>query len=171
MNVSAADRHRARGPMLEAYLETGFNYRMTDLQAAMGIVQAGRLPSIVARRRELAATYHELLAGLPGVRAVTDPPHGTTNYQSFWVVCDGWTEADRDAALAGLAARGISARRGIMAAHREPAYREHPHRPLPATEHLTSRSLILPLWHDLTADDLRTVVDGLRDALPASVAA
>jgi perosamine synthetase len=83
MSVSAAQRHSCGRVVLESYLETGFNYRMTDIQAAVGLVQLGRLDAIVARRRELAGRYHELLADVPGLVTVTDPPHGTTNYQSF----------------------------------------------------------------------------------------
>ena len=171
MNVSAAERHAARGSVVEAYLEMGFNYRMTDLQAAMGLVQVGRLASIVDGRRRLASAYHELLAEVPDVRAVTDPAHGRTNYQSFWVICDDWSEADRDEALSQLANLGISARRGIMAAHREPAYAGYLHGPLPVTEHLTTRSLILPLSHALTLDDIRYIVDTLHAVVTASVAA
>ncbi len=63
MNVSAADRHASAQPVLEQYLETAFNYRMTDIQAAVGLVQLGRLAELVAHRRALAARYHELLAG------------------------------------------------------------------------------------------------------------
>ncbi|HEX4705647.1 MAG TPA: DegT/DnrJ/EryC1/StrS family aminotransferase, partial [Pseudonocardiaceae bacterium] len=62
MNVSAADRHAAGKPIVEQYLETGFNYRMTDLQAAVGIVQLGRLPELVEWRRAMAKRYHKLLA-------------------------------------------------------------------------------------------------------------
>ncbi len=60
----------------ESYDEVGYNFRMTDLQAAVGIVQLGRLPEVVARRRELAATYAKFLAEVPGLRTVADPAWG-----------------------------------------------------------------------------------------------
>ena len=98
---------------------------MTDIQAAVGLVQLGRLPEMVARRRELAARYADAVAGLPGLRRWRDPAWGTTNYQSFWVEVAArrtrWTASE---VLAHLAAAGVSARRGIMAAHLEPAYAE-----------------------------------------------
>lgn len=170
MSVSAADRHAAGSAgssVVEEYLETGFNYRMTDIQAALGLVQLGRLDVIVARRRALAVRYHELLAPL-GVRTVTDPPHGTTNYQSFWVVLPEKAPSV-PTVLAALASAGVSARRGIMAAHLEPAYADHPHGPLPVTELLTRRSLILPLHHDLTENEQRHVVDALALAIDLAV--
>jgi perosamine synthetase len=163
MDVSAADRHASTGPVFEHYLETGYNYRMTDIQAAVGLVQLGRLDAMVSRRRELAAHYHELLDGVPGLRAVRDPAYGQGNYQSFWVLLDEEFPGDRDAALARLAAAGISARRGIMAAHLEPAYQGHAHVALPATERLTRDSLILPLFHTMTAAQQRRVADALLE--------
>jgi perosamine synthetase len=162
MNVSAADRHRSAQPILEAYLETGYNYRMTDIQAAVGLVQLDRLDGIIAQRRELAARYHELLADVPGAVPVRDPAYGTTNYQSFWVLLNPEFGATRDEALAALAAAGVSARRGIMAAHLEPAYEGHPHAGLGNTERLTRDSLILPLHHAVTEDDQQYIVDVLR---------
>jgi dTDP-4-amino-4,6-dideoxygalactose transaminase len=162
MNVSAADRHASKQPVLEAYLETAYNYRMTDIQAAVGLVQLGRLPGLVAQRRELAARYHELLAGIDGLVPVRDPAYGQTNYQSFWVLLDGFP-AGRDEVLAELAARGVSARRGIMAAHLEPAYSDVAPVSLPVTERITSESLILPLHHALTADDQDYIAGILRE--------
>ena len=162
MNVSAADRHASSQPVLEAYLETAYNYRMTDIQAAVGLVQLGRLAGLVAQRRALAARYQELLAGLDGLVPVRDPAYGQTNYQSFWVLLDGFP-VGRDEVLAELAAQGVSARRGIMAAHLEPAYADVTPGPLPVTERLTRDSLILPLHHALTADDQDYIVGILRD--------
>jgi dTDP-4-amino-4,6-dideoxygalactose transaminase len=165
MSVSASDRHASGQVAPESYLETGFNFRMTDVQAAIGLVQLSRLDGMVARRRELAARYQEALADLPGLRTVRDPAWGTTNYQSFWVVLPADAAISRNDLLDALAAAGISARRGIMAAHLEPAYAGHPHQPLPVTEHLTANTLILPLFHDLAPSEQDQVVDAVRAAL------
>lgn len=168
MSVSAADRDAAdRGggaPVLESYDELGFNYRMTDVQAAIGLVQLGRLTEMVARRRELAERYRRLLARVPGLRLVSDPVdaegrvYGETNYQACWVLLEPEFPVRRDAMLGRLAAAGISARRGIMAAHLEPAYADVARGPLPVTEMLTRESLILPLFHELTEDQQDRVV-------------
>jgi len=163
MNISAAEREASATPVLEAYLETGYNYRMTDIQAAVGLVQLGRLPAIVAQRREVAARYHELLSDVDGVTPVRDPAHGTTNYQSFWVLLP--EGSDRNEVLAELAGAGVMARRGIMAAHLEPAYADVHSLPLPTTERLTRDSLILPLHHELSEADCEHVVTVLRKAL------
>ncbi|MGS2616991.1 DegT/DnrJ/EryC1/StrS family aminotransferase [Micromonospora sp. LZ34] len=162
MNVSAADRHASAQPVLEAYLETAFNYRMTDIQAAIGLVQLGRLAELVTHRRALAARYHELLADIEGLVPVRDPEYGETNFQAFWVLINREYGVGRDEVLAELAAEGVSARRGIMAAHLEPAYADVTPAPLPGTELLTRDSLILPLHHALTEDDQDHIVAVLR---------
>ena len=164
MSVSAAERHASTQVVLEQYLEVGFNYRMTDVQAAIGLVQLTRLAGIVQRRRELAERYHAMLADVPGLRMARDPAWGTTNYQSFWVLLPDESPVGRNDVLAELARQGISARRGIMAAHLETAYAGVEHDPLPATETLTARSLILPLYHDLQDSDQHRVVSALRTA-------
>lgn len=163
MSVSASDRHAAMLTPAEEYLELGFNYRMTDLQAAVGIVQLDRLPVIVRRRREIAARYQDAFAGIAGVRTVVDPPHSRANFQSFWIEVRPPYPLDRESLLAHLARRGISARRGIMAAHRQPAYKNHPAPPLPVTERLTDTTLILPVHHHLTDREQDRVIDAVRN--------
>jgi perosamine synthetase len=163
MNASAAQRHASGTTALETYLEVGFNYRMTDIQAAVGLVQLGKLDAMVARRRELAARYDTLLADVPGLEPVRDPAYGEGNFQSYWVLpCEGFP-VGRDDLLAALSEAGISARRGIMAAHLEPAYRGHPHRPLPVTERISRHSLILPLFHTMTEKQQDRVVAVLHE--------
>ena len=93
-----------------------------------------------------------------------DPLYGTTNYQSFWVVLPDDFPVTRDDLLQRMMDNQISPRRGIMAAHLEPAYAGHPHIGLPVTERLTSRSVILPLFHQMTEDEQDRVVGVLREA-------
>jgi dTDP-4-amino-4,6-dideoxygalactose transaminase len=164
MDVSAAQRHASRQPVIEHYLEVGFNYRMTDVQAAIGLVQLAKLDRLIARRRALAARYQEMLASLPGLSMAGDPAYGRTNYQSFWVLLPDGFGTSRDDLLRLLAEAGISARRGIMAAHTEPAYAQHLHRPLPVTERLTAGSLILPLFHQMTETEQDQVVSVIHAA-------
>ncbi|QAY61776.1 DegT/DnrJ/EryC1/StrS family aminotransferase [Microbacterium protaetiae] len=169
MSVSAADRHTSVLPPAEEYTEVGYNFRMTDLQAAVGLVQLGRLPQIVARRRELASRYQEHIADIPGLRAVVDPEYGTGNFQSFWVEVDEGYPVDREGLLEALAHADISARRGIMASHRQPPYRDlTPESGLPVTERLNDRTLILPLFHTLSEADQDRVIAVLRNPVGVS---
>jgi len=164
MSVSASDRHQATKPVFEQYLETGFNYRMTDIQAAVGCVQLSRLETILLRRRALAARYQERLGDIPDLVMAHDPPYGTTNYQSFWVALPDGFPTSRGVLLQMMMDQGISPRRGIMAAHLEPAYLGHPYQPLPHTERLSLQSLILPLYPQMTEVQQDRVVAVLRKA-------
>jgi dTDP-4-amino-4,6-dideoxygalactose transaminase len=157
----------SRHPVIESYLEVGFNYRMTDIQAAVGLVQLTKLDEMVERRRELASRYQAMLSDVPGLRTVRDPAWGESNYQSFWVELDGDFPLSRNELLSALAAAGVSARAGIMAAHRQPAYADHPHGDLPVTERLTDNTLILPLFHTMSEDDQAMVVGAIRGAAGA----
>lgn len=165
MDMSAAARHAAGSRVvLESYLEVGYNYRMTDIQAAVGLVQLGKLPAMVDRRRAVVAAYRERLAGVEGLVPVTEPDWARSNYQSFWVLLDDAWPHSRNETLQLLADRGVQARRGIMAAHLEPAYREFADLELPATVALSARSLILPVFHSITDDEIDRVVTALIEA-------
>ena len=165
MGVSAAERHATLISPPERYEEVGFNFRMTDLQAAMGLVQLTRLDAIVTRRRVLAARYRAALGAVPGIRVVDDPAHGTSSFQSLWIEVGDAHRVDREGLLAALATRGVSARRGIMASHRQPAYagRDTGTASLAVTERLADRMLILPLFHAMTVAEQDRVIAVVRD--------
>lgn len=164
MSVSAAERHANQQPVIEQYLEVGFNYRMTDIQAAVGLVQLRKLDRMVARRRALAERYQSCLGDIPGLVTARDPAYGTTNYQGFWIVLPDGFPVSRNELMRMLAEAGVSARRGVMAAHLEPAYADRKGPQLPVTERLTSDSLILPLFHDMTHEQQDLVVSVIRGA-------
>jgi perosamine synthetase len=165
MNVSAAARHVEQRVVIERYDEVGYNYRMTDIQAAIGLVQLGRLDEIIERRRELAQRYQCLLSQISGLRTISDPCFGLTNFQSFWVALPADFPVARNDLLQMLADAGISSRRGIMAAHLEPAYANLVRDvQLPVTERLSASTLIIPLFHQLTAAEQNRVVDVISAA-------
>lgn len=165
MAVTAHERHASQTVVLESYAELGFNYRLTDLQAAVGLAQLAKLDAMVAERRRLADRYREALADTPGLSLPGDPPYGTTNYQSYVVRLDDELPVDRDAVMQQLLDQGIATRRGIMAAHLEPACAALPAGALPVTERLTRRSLILPLFHGMTDAQLDHVAEALDRAV------
>ena len=166
ITVSMNDRVRSLLDPPEVCLEVGFDYRMTDLQAAVGIVQLRRLAQVVERRRAIASQYVSSLEGLRGLRFVADPPYGTTNFQSFWVEVLPGFPVSREGLLSRLADAGISAKRGVMAAHRQPAYRwcDTGNAGLQHTERLTDRTLILPVFHELDNVSMNRVVNTIRAA-------
>ena len=162
MSVPAEVRHQAKHAIVERYLELGYNYRMTDIQAAIGVEQMKKLDGLIARRRELAARYTQLLSQIEGLVPPFEPQYGWHTYQSYMVLLEGpWP---REEVMQSLLDRGIATRRGIMAIHLEPYYRtRYPDLRLPVTEHVTSRGLILPLYPQMTEAEQDYVVAALRD--------
>lgn len=166
MSLSTAERHRAGGVVFEEYREVGYNYRLTDIQAAVGREQLKRLPAMVAARRRLAARYLEALAGHPCLRLPQEPPWARSNWQSFWITLAPDCPLSQLEVMQALKARGIDTRRGVMCAHREPAYRGLPLRfPLPVSEMLQDRSIILPLYPEMTEEEQERVISALREVL------
>jgi dTDP-4-amino-4,6-dideoxygalactose transaminase len=163
MNVSGDVRHSAREVIFESFDELGYNYRMTDIQAAVGLEQLKRLPALVARRRALAAHYHALLLDIPGLGIPAEPKWGRSNWQSYAMrLPEG---RDQRAVMQELLDRGISSRRGVMCAHLENAYADVPLRfPLPHSEAAQDRTILLPLFPQMTQTDQDRVVSALADA-------
>ncbi len=180
MSVADSVRHASRTVVLEEYSEPGFNYRLTDIQAAVGREQLKRLPEMVSRRRALAARYAQKLAGVSGIRAPREPEWARSNWQSYAVrIPDG---VDQRGVMQHMLDAGVSTRRGVMNAHREPAYPPGSwhcgvsHAPctcggqggcacLRRGEQLQDASIVLPLFHQMTEAEQDSVVQALDAAI------
>lgn len=163
MSVSDAKRHASQRVVIESYECLGYNYRMTDMQGGMGVEQMKRLPGIVQRRRELAARYAEGLERHPWLRAPFVPEGAEPNFQSYAVHLAPEAPIARDELMQRLLDQGIATRRGIMLAHAEPACAELPKTPLPRSEEASQRSLLLPLYPQMTDDQQRQVLAALYE--------
>jgi len=168
MSVPDTVRHAASHVIAETYPVLGFNYRMTDIQAAIGREQLKRLPDIVLRRRTLAARYAERLRDVDGVRLPREPEWARTNWQTFAIRVP---IARQRAVMQDLLDAGIATRRGVMNAHREAAYPPGTWRAagsLRQSEVAQDSAIALPLFHDLTADDQDRVIARVREAVARS---
>lgn len=166
MSVSDLERHVSTRVVLEGYPEPGFNYRMTDIQAAVGVRQLEKLARIVDERRRVAKRYVSALAGVRGLRLPAEPEGCRANYQSFPVFLEADCPMGRDALMQRLLDRGIATRPGIMNAHETEAYRKlFPSPNLPVSEALAARGLLLPLYVPMKDEDVDYVVAMLREAL------
>jgi perosamine synthetase len=145
--------------------EAGYNFRLTDIQAAIGIVQLGKLDEITRLRTRLAEMYIEALSDMPALRLPKWPDGSIPNFQSFVAELTDQS-IDRQALLAFMEDRGIGCGAGIFPIHMQPAYVEkHSGDHLPETFRAAERSFLLPLYPDMTEDELDFVVVGLKDAL------
>lgn len=162
-SVSAMDRHASGGIGLEEYSELGFNYKMTDIQAAIGVVQMAKIDAIVRERRRLAKRYSVLLANEERLITPVEPAHTRHVYQSYCVRLR--TGRPQLEVMDSLAARGVASRR-IMAIHLEPFYRgRYPGLHLPETEKAARDTLLLPMFTGLTEDEQDQVVEALLGSL------
>jgi dTDP-4-amino-4,6-dideoxygalactose transaminase len=167
MSVSDLDRHKADRPILEEYHELGFNYRMTDIQASIGLVQIRRLDELLRIRVAKADRYGRELADLKKVRTPYTPPYATHTYQSYCLDLD--SSVDRDDLMARLLRRGVATRRGVMASHLEKVYRDRVGTvSLPVTEQKARSTMLIPLFATMTDDEQSYVVEALREELGAA---
>jgi len=179
MSVTDSARHGAARVVFESYPELGYNYRMTDIQAAVGVEQLKRLPDMLRRRRSLAERYRTLLAEIPGLGLPCEPEWARSNWQSFCVRLPSGCGQRRVMQL--LLDEGVASRRGIMCSHREAAYppgtwtcgggargcdcRPGSCRRLRQSEAAQDQTIILPLFPQMTYAEQDRVAAALRRAL------
>jgi perosamine synthetase len=164
MSVPDTVRHGSAQVIFEDYLVVGFNYRMTDVQAAVGRKQLERLPELVARRRTLASRYAELLGNIDGLSLPAEPEWTCSNWQSYCVRLPG--RVDQKKVMQKLLDQGIATRRGIMCSHREAPYLgDKPRYDLRQSELAQDHSILLPIYAQMSEDDQIRVAEALKSAL------
>lgn len=164
MSVPDIVRHGSQRVIFEAYVVLGYNYRMTDMQAAIGRKQLERLPQLIARRRRLASRYAELLGNIEGLRLPFEPEWARSNWQSYCVRLPD--RIDQRAMMQSLLDQGIATRRGIMCSHREPPYAKAAQRhDLSQSELSQDRSILLPIYAQMSQAEQLCVAECLKAEL------
>jgi perosamine synthetase len=169
MDQSALARHEARDVVIEHYPERGWNARMTDLQAAVGLRQLEVLETILAERRRLAERYSRALGEVPWIEVPADPGYAERTWQSYPVRVRDGAPVDAEDLMRALLHRGVATRRGVMAIHLEGAYAD-PAISLPHTEAAAREVLLLPLFPGLGDEAQDYVIDCLTRVGIAEVA-
>ena len=164
MSVPDTVRHESHKVIFENYVTTGFNYRMTDIQAAVGIEQLKRLDAMVTERRELAARYAELLHDTPHLQVLRPADTILPNWQSYPIKLLGGISRNQKEIMQRLLDKGISTRRGIMNAHQEPAYQAAGWS-LPKSEHCRDQTILLPLFNGIGIENVQYVTAVLKEIL------
>jgi perosamine synthetase len=161
MSQSDFERHTAGPTTFETYPELGYNFRMTDIQAAIGVCQLDRLDDLLARRRTVATHYIAALSTHPFIIPPNVPTHVVPNWQSFQIRVRTESPLNRNALMERLHAEGIATRRGVMASHLEPPYRGLGYR-LPVTECVATDCLQLPMHAGMTETDTDLVLAAIN---------
>lgn len=164
MSVPDTVRHGSRAVIFEDYRFVGFNYRMTDIQAAIGSKQLERLADIVSRRRAIAARYVAMLVDIDELGLPVEPEWARSNWQSYCVRLP--LRLDQKVVMQNFLDQGIATRRGIMCAHREAPYAEGKHRyDLRQSELAQDHCILLPIFAQMTEDQVDQVAGALRAEL------
>jgi perosamine synthetase len=168
MSVPDTVRHTSSRVVFEEYSEPAYNYRMTDLQAALGRPQIARLDAIVAERTRLAETYAAALADHPVLRAPLPRPNARWNWQTYAAFLRDDARLGQVDVLQFLLDRGIACKRGVGNAHQEPAYADRSRwrsgpGGLAVSELLRDHTVMLPLYHGMTPAEQDAVIAALRE--------
>lgn len=158
MSVNDRERHNAGKIIFEDHLEVGYNYRMTDIQAAVGIKQLEKLDTIVNERRKIAQQYNEAFSKLPGIEVQMERDGYFTNYQSYTLFFKNEAKLKRNEFMEKMLQEGVSTRRGIMTAHRESAYNNKEYF-LPISEKYSDNSVVIPLFYPMKSEEVKKVIE------------
>jgi perosamine synthetase len=169
MDVSDLARHGAKDVVIESYPERGWNQRMTDMQATLGLCQLEVLDEILEERRRLAARYTAAIESMPHLDPPFEPDYADRTWQSYAVRLTADAPLDRNELMRHLLRDGVPTRRGVMAIHEEAAYADV-EADLPHTEAATRESLMLPLFAGLTDEEQDHVIESLATHVGAVTA-
>ena len=162
MSVNDRVRHNSATVIIEDHLEIGFNYRLTDIQAAVGIKQLEKLDWIISERRKIAEKYNVAFKNIPSIRLPLEPEGYITNWQSYSIYIKKECPVKRNDLMQKLLDLGISTRRGVMTSHRETAYKNfNLVSPLPNSEDASDNSIIIPLFVPMTDEEIEYVIFNL----------
>jgi len=160
MSVNDRVRHESKQIVFEDHLEVGYNYRMTDIQAAIGIKQLEKLDWIVNERRKLASFYDEAFKDIPYLTLPSELSGQYSNYQSYSIYLNHDCPITRNELMQGLLDKGVATRRGVMTIHRESAYKIAATAiNLPISEDMQDNSIILPLYVPMSMEDIALIAE------------
>lgn len=163
MSIPDTARHGARTVVRESYPEVGYNFRMTDIQAAVGRVQLERLPALLKRRREQVEWFQHRLRHAP-CSWQKQPAWARSNWQSLAMRLPEGVEQGRF--MQNLLDLGVASKTGIMCAHREAAYSGWRGTGLRQSERAQDEVVLLPLYHEMTSEQMETVAEAVCQSFP-----
>lgn len=166
MGISDVTRHKSTKIIHESYPVVGYNFRMTDVQAAIGIEQFKKLPKFLKKRKLIAKRYSEAFKNSQLIVPPFVPRQCDPNWQSYIIRLRNNKKVTRDSLMQKLLDSGISTRRGIMASHLEPPYRKlYPKLSLPETESATNETICLPIYHQMKSKEQQYIIDKINFAI------
>ncbi len=161
-SISDHLRHSAKKVSIETYTTAGFNYRLTDIQAAIGLEQLKKMSTILSKRNFLAKRYSKELSKIKSIDIPFVPNYATPNWQSYIIKLSKNAKVSQKILMQNLLKRGVATRRGVMACHLEPYYKKRFRNTfLPITERLTRNTISLPIFPQMTNIEQEYVIETL----------
>jgi dTDP-4-amino-4,6-dideoxygalactose transaminase len=163
-SVSDLERHKAKGMILQKYYDSGYNYRMTDMQAAMGIAQMDRIDYIISERAKQAAYYNEKLGSIPGIQIPFVPEYATPAWSSYCLKLTDDAKLTVEEIITKMTENNISVRYGIQPLHQEPFFDAMNFKDddFPVSCHLAKNTFFIPIFPGLTEKEQNYVVETLQ---------
>ena len=162
MSINDRVRHESSKIIFEDHLEIGYNFRMTDIQASVGIKQLEKLDWIIEERRKIAKQYHEAFKDIQCIQLPIEADGFFSNYQSYSIYLKDNRPLRRNDLMQKMLDSGISTRRGIMTIHRETAYKmECISNKLPISEEVSDNSILIPLYVPMEPEDVEKIITHL----------
>ena len=159
MSINDYVRHKSDKILYENYVEVGYNYRLTDIQAAIGIKQLEKVNWLIAERRKVTLAYHEAFKNIACIQLPIEDEGYFSNYQSYSIYLKNNCPISRDEVIQKMSDAGIATRRGVMNIHREFAYEEkYKNISLPISEDVADKSILLPLYVPMEEADIQKVI-------------
>lgn len=157
LKLKALRQHCNNG---KEYNEIGYNYRMTDIQAAIGTVQLEKLDFLVNERRKIARKYDAEFCKFPHLRLIKEPENIMWNYQSYCLCINSDSPVKRETILKKLREAGIDSREGISSIHKLNPYREkYGMLKLPITEDYSNNSILLPIYYPMSDSETDYIIE------------
>jgi dTDP-4-amino-4,6-dideoxygalactose transaminase len=164
-SISDLARHQARGVLVQQYADTGYNYRMTDLQAAIALVQMDKIEQMLEQRRLQARRYDQALALMEHINAPYVPEHMSHCYSSYCVTLGPDCPVSQGELLEYMARHGVSCRIGIQPLHLEPYYKERPRQvDLSVSEEKARTTFFLPIFPGMKEEEQERIISALKAA-------
>ena len=166
MSVNDLVRHNSKSVIIEDHVEVAYNYRMTDIQASVGVKQLEKLDWIVTERRKIAHKYTEAFKNIDCIILPKEEEGYYFNYQTYSIYLKQNCKIGRNDLMQKLLDLDIATRRGIMTSHRETAYKEEcKGLSLPISEDACDRSIVIPLYVPMSDEEINYVIKHFTDCL------
>ena len=162
MGSSSFKRHGAKKVVIEEYITTGYCYRMTDIQAAVGIEQLKKLPVMLKNRKKAADCYHEQLKEIEWIETPHEPDYCRTNWQTYPLILQKNAQFSTEEVMQRLLDAGVATRRGVMNAHQEPPYNSCEWDNLTVSERISNSSILIPMFNEISIEQAESVINAIK---------